>query len=71
MGSPASAEEALLSKLEVAKRLSVTPRWVDRAIAEGRFPVVKIGGLVRVLPSDLDEYVTSCRRRPRASKAGH
>lgn len=49
--------DALLTRPEVAEVLGVTVHWVYRAIAERRFPYVKVGKLVRVRRSDVDAYI--------------
>lgn len=40
--------DRLLTVAEFADRLSVTERWVRRAIFERRIAFVKLGGLVRI-----------------------
>lgn len=56
----------LLSLTEVARRLGVTRRTVERFKERGQLPCVKIGGSVRVLPSDLEEYLRRARTGPAA-----
>jgi len=52
--------EQLLKASEVAKLLRVSPAMVYRLLQSGELPAVRIGHAVRVLPSDLDEYVKRC-----------
>jgi excisionase family DNA binding protein len=47
----------LLTVVEAAAYLNVTPRWIRSAIFEQRFPIVKLGRLVRISEADLDAYV--------------
>lgn len=54
--------ESLLTVKEVASRLRVCRRTVEREIALGRFPrPLKIGRSIRVPESDLRNYVESLR----------
>jgi excisionase family DNA binding protein len=55
-------DEALLSKAEVAEMLGVNERWVQRAIAKGRFAHVKVGKLVRVRLGDVRAYIEAQRK---------
>lgn len=48
---------ALLDIPAAAERLSVTERWIRRAVAERAIPFVKVGRYVRFRPDDLDRYV--------------
>jgi excisionase family DNA binding protein len=54
----------LLSVPEIAQRLNVTERWVRRAIFERRFPVVRLGRLVRVDEHDLETFIHAQRVEP-------
>lgn len=52
----------LLTLKEVAVRLRVCPRTIQREIAEGRFPSpIRIGRSVRFLETDLDAYLASLK----------
>jgi excisionase family DNA binding protein len=51
--------DALLTIDEVSRLLSVTPRWVRRAVARRYFASVRVGKLVRVRRRDLDIYLGS------------
>ena len=52
MGHDASSEPPLTPR-EVAERLGVTVRTVQRWIADGRLPATRVGARVRVAPADL------------------
>ena len=51
-----------LSIKVVASRLSVSTRTVNRYISDRTLPSIKIGGLRRVLESDLEEFIRKCRK---------
>ncbi len=52
----------LLTCKEVAARLRVCRRTLEREIAAGRFPrPVRIGRSVRIAESDVQAYITSLR----------
>jgi excisionase family DNA binding protein len=50
-------DDALLTRPEVADMLGVTVHWVNRALAQHRFPQVKVGKLVRVRRADVLAYI--------------
>jgi excisionase family DNA binding protein len=47
---------------EVAEHLSCSVRTVEREIAAGRLPVLRVRGLRRVDPGDLAAYLAQSRR---------
>ena len=51
--------DRLLSKSEAAAHLNVSPRMVERIVAERRMPVVRIGRHIRLRASDLDAFVVA------------
>lgn len=51
----------LLDKTEVADRLDVGMRTVERMISSGELPVVRIGAAVRVHSDDLVEFMDALR----------
>jgi len=53
----AYSDEPLNTRGEVAKRWKVHPRTIDRMIARGDLPAVRIGGLVRILEADLEALI--------------
>jgi len=52
----------LLDVAESAAYLNTTERWVRRAIFENRLPYVKLGALVRLERSALDELIERGRQ---------
>ena len=56
--------DPLLDKRQVAQRLNVGPRFVERLIAEKRIPYVKVGRHVRIRVSAVDGFVISNTVRP-------
>jgi excisionase family DNA binding protein len=49
--------DPLLDKRQVAERLTVGIRFVERLIAERRIPYVKVGRHVRVRTSSIDRFI--------------
>ena len=49
--------DPLLDKHQVAQRLNVGPRFVERLIAEKRIVYVKVGRHVRVRVSAIDGFI--------------
>lgn len=49
--------DPLLDKRQVAQRLNVGPRFVERLIAEKRIAYVKVGRHVRVHDSAVNRYI--------------
>ena len=49
--------DPLLDKHQVAQRLNVGPRFVERLIAEKRIPYVKVGRHVRVRSSTIEQFL--------------
>ena len=56
--------DPLLDKHQVAQRLNVGPRFVERLIAEKRIAYVKVGHHVRVRTSSIDSYISINTMRP-------
>ena len=54
----------LLSIVEAAEYLSTSVRFVRDRRADGQVPAVKLGGLLRFDPEDLDRYLNMCRELP-------
>jgi excisionase family DNA binding protein len=61
---PANAEEdlQLLSVDEVCKVLGMGKSWVYRMLRSGEVPSVKLGGSVKVMRTDLEEFLLNNRR---------
>ena len=49
--------DPLLDKHQVAQRLNVGPRFVERLISEKRIPYVKVGRHVRVRSSTIEQFL--------------
>jgi excisionase family DNA binding protein len=67
---------SLLTVQEVARRLDISKRTLEREIARGRFPrPIKIGSALRVLPGDvkvyLDDLLVKVGRDPFLRKSGN
>lgn len=61
----------LLTIPEVAERLRVHPRTVQRAISDGRLAVVEITARApRIAESELERFVGACTRRRRGAGEG-
>jgi excisionase family DNA binding protein len=58
---PANVDRKLLNIDEAALYLGVTERWMKDAIAQRRFPIIKVGKLLRFHTDDLDAYIESRR----------
>jgi excisionase family DNA binding protein len=59
--SAQSTRSRLLTLSECAERTGTTVRWWRRAVFERKVPVHRLGRLVRVSESDLEEIITSSR----------
>ena len=61
--NPGTSSKALISALQVAKRLGVSDRWVrDHATRRSpRLPVVKLGSLLRFRPEDVEHFINKQR----------
>ena len=58
-----SPPPVLLTRDDVAQRLSTTDRHVRRLIEDGRLPSVRLGGKVRIHQRQLDAFVARlCRQ---------
>jgi excisionase family DNA binding protein len=47
----------LLDKIETAKRLRISLRTLDNRIKAGTIPFVRLGKLVRFIPSDIEKFI--------------
>jgi len=54
--------EVLLTTKDVADRLGVKPCTVRKLVEREKLPVVKISGVNRYIPSDVDEFIRKKRR---------
>ncbi len=46
---------------EAAEYLNVSVRFVRDRRSDGQLPAIKLGGLLRFDPDDLDRYIDACR----------
>lgn len=49
--------EKLLTRHEVAERLALSLASVDRLLASGRLPFLRIGGAIRFRPAAIDQWL--------------
>ena len=47
----------LLDKIETAERLKISLRTLDNRIKAGTIPFVRLGKLVRFIPSDIEKFI--------------
>jgi excisionase family DNA binding protein len=47
----------LLDKIETAERLRISLRTLDNRIKAGTIPFVRLGKLVRFIPSDIEKFI--------------
>jgi excisionase family DNA binding protein len=59
----------MMSRKDTGEHLGISVRQVDRLIADGQLPCVRVGGLVRVRPEDLDLYLESIANPMRLADA--
>lgn len=63
--APNQTEPLLLTVQDVAKRLSVSKRTLEREIVRGRFPKpVRIGRSVRIRLADVSTYLSGLAASP-------
>jgi excisionase family DNA binding protein len=48
---------SLLDKIQTAERINISLRNLDNRIKAGTIPFVKIGRLVRFIPSDIEKFI--------------
>ena len=51
----------LLDKIETAERLRISLRTLDSRIKAGTIPFVRLGKLVRFIPSDIEKFILERR----------
>lgn len=56
-----TSDTGLWDKRQTADRLNVSQRTIDNRIKAGTIPYLKIGKLIRFLPSDIERFVESHR----------
>jgi excisionase family DNA binding protein len=60
--------QALITRIEAAKLLSISVRSLDSKIASGDIPVVRIGRSVRIRPEALERFVDVWESRIKLSR---
>jgi excisionase family DNA binding protein len=58
-------DQVFLSTQEVAKRLNVNPRTVNRMIERGELPAYKVSGVLRIDEQELHTYLEKNRTQPK------
>lgn len=53
-----------LSTKEAARRLGITPRTLYRLIDEGQLPAYKMGRVIRLQATEVDQFITQSRIQP-------
>ena len=53
----ATSSYNLLDKIETAERLRISLRTLDNRIKAGAIPFVRLGKLVRFIPSDIEKFI--------------
>ncbi len=56
---------ALWTVTDLVERLKVSPSWVYSNAANGTLPSVKIGGLLRFIPEEIEAFVKGIEIPPR------
>ena len=52
-----NSSNSLLDKIQTAERINISLRNLDNRIKAGTIPFVKIGRLVRFIPSDIEKFI--------------
>ncbi len=60
---PTTANTHLLTRLDAATYLAISPRKLDQLCADGELPRVKIGTAVRFELADLDRFIEEQKAR--------
>ena len=51
------SSNSLLDKIQTAERLNISLRTLDNRIKAGAIPFVRLGKLVRFIPSDIERFI--------------
>ena len=70
-GRDDQAAAVLLTVEAAAERLSTSPRFIRRLIAERRIEFVKVGRHVRISEAALDDFINAGRVEPMTSTTHH
>lgn len=60
-----------LRRHEAAKRIGISLRALDKLIASGALPVVRVGRRVVVLPADVDAFLNARRSTTKPDAKAH
>ena len=52
-----NSSNSLLDKIQTAERLNISLRTLDNRIKAGAIPFVRLGKLVRFIPSDIERFI--------------
>jgi excisionase family DNA binding protein len=52
-----NSSNSLLDKIQTAERLNISLRTLDNRIKAGAIPFVRLGKLVRFIPSDIEKFI--------------
>jgi excisionase family DNA binding protein len=52
-----NSSNSLLDKIQTAERLNISLRTLDNRIQAGAIPFVRLGKLVRFIPSDIEKFI--------------
>ena len=52
-----NSSNSLLDKIQTAERLNISLRTLDNRIKAGAIPFVRLGKLVRFIPSDIQKFI--------------
>jgi excisionase family DNA binding protein len=52
-----NSSNSLLNKIQTAQRLNISLRTLDNRIKGGAIPFVRLGKLVRFIPSDIEKFI--------------
>ena len=58
-------DQVFLSVQDVAKRINVNPRTVNRMIERGDLPAYRVSGVLRIDERDLQAYLERNRTQPK------
>lgn len=64
LGAMTYSEIVWLSTKEAADRLGVTPRTLYRFIDQGELPGYRLGRVIRLKLTDIDEFIEASRIKP-------
>jgi excisionase family DNA binding protein len=64
-----SKPDNLIKKPAVCQKLAISKRTLDYKLSRNELPHVRIGGSVRFLESDIDNYIASNRVKARGDRA--